>query len=72
MITWVVCVSATVLLPTETVVSSGNPLPPFRVLTPLQMSYQPAAPGGEGEVWEGCLARVRGPLASPMTLRHAS
>ncbi len=39
-------------------ISSGNPLPPFQVLDPVQLNYR----GALSELWEGCLVQVRGPL----------
>lgn len=43
-------------------ISSGNALPPFRILSPGQASWIYNAAGGQGEMWEGTLVRVRGPL----------
>jgi len=40
-------------------ISSGNPLPPFKILTTSQMSW---IPGSTQEAWEDCLVRVRGTL----------
>jgi hypothetical protein len=43
-------------------INSGNPLPPFRIVSTTQLNWIPVSPGNEGERWEGCLVRVRGPL----------
>ena len=45
-------------------ISSGNPLPPFQVLTPTSMSWIPSpnATSAIQEQWEACLVRVRGQL----------
>ena len=43
-------------------ISSGNPLPPWKILTTTQMNFIPTLPTSEGEKWEETLVRVRGPL----------
>lgn len=45
-------------------VSSGNPLPRFRILTTHDINWVPGTetPAPRQEQWEECLVRVRGPL----------
>ncbi len=43
-------------------VSSGNAIPAFQSLTPLQMSWVPGAAGSDAARWPGCLVSVTGPL----------
>ncbi len=43
-------------------ISSGNPLPPFQILTTTQMSWIPSGTPHIQEQWEGGLVRIRGPL----------
>lgn len=49
-------------------ISTGNPLPPVKILTTSQINWIPTAPGNLGEEYEGMLVRVRGPLKVARTL----
>jgi hypothetical protein len=43
-------------------VSSGNALPPFKILTTHEINWVPTSLGNLGEQYEECLVRVNGPL----------
>lgn len=42
------------------VISSGNPLPPYQIVTTTQLNWIPSSVGNQGEQWEGSLVRLRG------------
>jgi hypothetical protein len=42
--------------------STGNPLPPFQIVTTTQLNWIPTSIGNQGEMWEACLVRLRPPL----------
>jgi len=43
-------------------ISSGNPLPPFRISTTTELNWVPSSSGNQGERREATLVRLRGPL----------
>lgn len=42
--------------------STGNPLPPFKIGSTHDFNWVPGSPGNLGEEYEGCLVRIPGPL----------